>query len=323
VGLIVLYHRIVDLPSDPQLLGVAPQHFAEHLQVLRTRARPLPLAEMVDMLREKRLPRRAVAVTFDDGYADNLCNAKPLLEQYDVPATVFVTTGHVGHQREFWWDELDRLLLQPGLLPPTLELRLNGRTWRWELGEPATYTTTEYERHRDWHIERQEDPTTRQRLYRDLYQLLHSLAETERQQMLDRLFAWSGTAPAGRPTHRTLSRDEVVRLAEGDLVEVGAHTVTHAVLAALPISAQQEQIRQSRVHLEDMLNRPVISFAYPHGSYTQETLAVVRDAGFTCACSSDTTVVRRGADHFRLPRVVARDWDGETFARWLEGWFAE
>jgi peptidoglycan/xylan/chitin deacetylase (PgdA/CDA1 family) len=81
-----------------------------------------------------------VVITFDDGYADNLHNAKPLLERYDIPATVFVTTGHIGHEREFWGDELDRLLLQPSTLPELLGLSINGSPYQWELGEVAHYT---------------------------------------------------------------------------------------------------------------------------------------------------------------------------------------
>ena len=63
------------------------------------------------------VPSAGVVVTFDDGYADNFHNAKPLLERYEIPATVFVTTGYLQDQREFWWDELERILLQPGTLP--------------------------------------------------------------------------------------------------------------------------------------------------------------------------------------------------------------
>ena len=66
---------------------------------------PMQLAELVAGVGSDNLPRRAVAVTFDDGYADNLYNAKPILTALDVPATVFVTTGNLGKQ--FWWDELD------------------------------------------------------------------------------------------------------------------------------------------------------------------------------------------------------------------------
>ncbi|MDE3052180.1 MAG: polysaccharide deacetylase family protein, partial [Nitrospirota bacterium] len=83
------------MPSDPQLLCVTPEHFKEHVEILRNNACPMALGEMVRALRDNTLPRRAVAVTFDDGYADNLLNGKPSLERYEVPATVYVISGFV------------------------------------------------------------------------------------------------------------------------------------------------------------------------------------------------------------------------------------
>jgi peptidoglycan/xylan/chitin deacetylase (PgdA/CDA1 family) len=126
-ALILLYHRVSALPSDPQLLCVTPAHFAEHLEILRTQAQPISLQQLVQASRDGGLPERAVALIFDEGYFDNLENARPLSERYDIPATLFVTTGHLGHAREFRWDELDRLVLQPGVLPPTLRLHVQGR----------------------------------------------------------------------------------------------------------------------------------------------------------------------------------------------------
>jgi peptidoglycan/xylan/chitin deacetylase (PgdA/CDA1 family) len=319
-ALILMYHRVTELPNDPYLLAVTPKHFAEQLEVIRRYGFPMPLRQMVEALQDGKVLKRGIAVTFDDGYADNLYSAKPLLERYDIPATVFVTTGHVGHPCEFWWDELDRVLLQPGKLPPRLELSLDGRAWQWELGEAATYTTADYQRDRNWHIEQQDDPTPRHHLHRSLYQLLHSLTETDRQQLLRELRTWAGVEPIGRPTHRTLSHHELVHLGEGGLIEVGAHTVTHPMLSALSVVDQRDEIRRSRAHLEGILNRPVTSFAYPHGSYTKETLAVVREAGFACASSSEPDAVWTNADCFQLPRIVVRDWDREAFTRWLRRW---
>ena len=179
-ALVLLYHRVADLPSDPQLLCVTTQHFAEHLEVLRKRGHPMGLQQLVQALRARNLPHRAVAITFDDGYADNLRNAKRLLEGHDIPATVFVTTGYVGHEREFWWDELDRLLLQPGTLPDRLRLSIDGSTWHWELGLAAHYSKDDYERHRSWNVLGKEDPTPRQRLYRSLHRLLYALPDGKR-----------------------------------------------------------------------------------------------------------------------------------------------
>src|SRR5262245_19306871 len=110
-ALILLYHRIAEPAADPFDLCVTPQHFAEHLEQLRRHHRIISLTELSQRLASGATLRHTVVLTFDDGYADNLHHAKPLLERYDAPATVFVTSGYVGQDREFWWDELERLLL--------------------------------------------------------------------------------------------------------------------------------------------------------------------------------------------------------------------
>ena len=138
-SIILLYHRVAVVPSDPQLLCVTPKHFAEHLDVLQKCMNPMPLRQLVPAVRNRKIPHRRVIVTFDDGYADNMYIAKPLLERYEIPATVFVASGYLGQTREFWWDELERLLLQAGTLPETLRLNLNGRVHEWSLGEASHY----------------------------------------------------------------------------------------------------------------------------------------------------------------------------------------
>ena len=171
--IILLYHRVAELSSDPQLLSVTPQHFAEHLEILRKYYRPIPLRET-----DKQL-RRSVMVTFDDGYADNLWNAKPLLERYDVPATVFVTTGYVGRDQEFWWDELETFLLERKTLPETLQLNINGGIRQWELGTSADYDEDAYNHYRSWNVSEKNDPSPRQFVYRSLHQLLRPMPERE------------------------------------------------------------------------------------------------------------------------------------------------
>jgi peptidoglycan/xylan/chitin deacetylase (PgdA/CDA1 family) len=323
-ALILAYHRVNESPSDPQLLSVAPQRFAEHLECLRKAYRPTRLRQLVRALRDGTIPHGAVVLTFDDGYADNLHHARPLLERYDVPATVFVTTGCVGHDRELWWDELDRLLLQPGTLPERLRLSVSGSSFEWELGEDAYYGEEAFRAHCRWNVLETGDPTSRQRVYRSLHQLLRPMPGAQRQQVLEELRVWVGAESGSRSSHQILTADDVGDLEKGNLVEVGAHTVDHPVLSSLPPDAQRAEIRQSKTRLEEILGHPVASFAYPYGGradYTAETAALVREAGFACACANFPELVRRSADRFQLPRVLVRDWDGDAFATRLAGWF--
>ncbi|MDX1578555.1 MAG: polysaccharide deacetylase family protein, partial [Gemmatimonadota bacterium] len=164
-ALILAYHRVADLPADPNGLAVHPERFAGHLELLRRNYRPLPLRTLIRDLAENRLPERAVVITFDDGYEDNLTQARPLLARHDVPATVFVVSGQVGAGREFWWDELEQIVLRAGELPRDLGLELDGGSFRFSFDGDARWTEADLERHRDWNLRSRHDPTARHRLF--------------------------------------------------------------------------------------------------------------------------------------------------------------
>jgi peptidoglycan/xylan/chitin deacetylase (PgdA/CDA1 family) len=107
-GLILLYHWIAQPQRDPQLLAVGPDRFEAHLAMLQRRTNIMRLSEMIDRIAAgKALPRRAVAITFDDGYMDNMRVAEPMLARAQIPATLFVATGYVETGRPYWWDAID------------------------------------------------------------------------------------------------------------------------------------------------------------------------------------------------------------------------
>jgi peptidoglycan/xylan/chitin deacetylase (PgdA/CDA1 family) len=320
----LLYHRVAELQTDPQLLAVTPERFAEHLETLSSHAYPIPLRQLAKALKDENVPDRGVVVTFDDGYADNLEYAKPLLENYGIPATIYVSTGAMCKGRPFWWDELEGLLLSPGKLPEILHLNVNGDIKTWELGEAAAYHEQDYRMNRGWSIIDRNDPSPRHSIYRSLCQQLRTLPSDEQYKILDDLSAWAGRPSFSCDDHLPLTPCEIKNLVQGGLIEIGAHTVTHPVLSMLPYAAQKTEIQQSKRQLENVIGYPVTCFAYPYGSkidYTKETVSIVREAGFTCACSNFPEVIWNGTDPFQLPRFIVRDWDGDTFNRKMRSWW--
>lgn len=321
-AVVLLYHRVTTLDSDPQLLAVTPEHFDQQMRVLRDMCRLMPLREMTDGLSAGHLPRQAAVITFDDGYADNLHEAKPILERHGLPATVFVASGAIGSHREFYWDELEAILLRPGSLPQTLGLQVGETSYRWHLGESATLSEETFARRRRWSVA---SPAIhpRQELYKALCALLRTLPIGPQRDAMQQVRWWAGRAPEARATHRAMDERELRSLVADGLIEVGAHTVDHACLASLARDEQREQVAQSRSRLEAIVGRPVTSFSYPYGtraSYDADTATMVREAGLSSACSNFEGVVRPGADLYQVPRFLVRDWPGEEFAARLRSW---
>ena len=328
-SLILLYHRVASATTDPWRLAVSPPHFAEHLEVLRNAFRPLTVGELVEALQGRRLPPRGVAVTFDDGYADNLLAGLPLLEQYEVPATVYLTAGYIGTTREFWWTEVERLFLEPGPLPERLEARKDGLFWSCDLGSSSAYSAAEAQNHREWVIQSTSDfsssafPTERHAAFQSLLAFLEPLEGQIRAAILAELYEAAGIERTTRDSHRMLTGEEAVRLASSAVVDIGAHTMTHARLSTLGLDEQRREIFDSKAHLQTMLDQPVTTFAYPFGQpadYDRRTVDLVRGAGFSCAGAVADVAVSRSSPPFELPRVGVADWTGEEFERRLERW---
>lgn len=319
-ALVLVYHSVAETRSDPWALHVSPARFAEQMETLRGSA--LPLAELVGAARSRTLRSGAVAVTFDDGYAGTLHGALPALERFDVPATVFVTTGAVGSTEEFWSDELERLLLHPGrfVRTPTLGDAAAERA----VAAASAYTAADAERHAGWRALVEPPPTPRHEAYLALWERMRTLPHRGRETILQEIRDALEDPPEPRRTHRALTLAELRELGRSPRVEIGAHTVTHPALAALPPAEQREEVEGSRRTLEDWLERPVTGFAYPYGrpcDLDEHSVEAVRRAGFAVACVNRPGVVDGGSDPLRVPRFHVGDWDGDRFARMLRWWW--
>jgi peptidoglycan/xylan/chitin deacetylase (PgdA/CDA1 family) len=294
---ILVYHRVCRLDQDPQQLAVDPARFAAQLDVLRSR---FDIARFEDDWSALRRP--AVVITFDDGYADNLHQALPLLERGGVPATFFITTGAIESQREFWWDELERHLLDAGPRPPRFEPSAADL----DVSSPTA------------------SPAERQALYQDLQPRMKRLAPERRDIWLAALRAWSGEGIAPRASHRPLTADELRRLAASPLTTLGAHGVTHTALSALSADRQREEVSVAKRQLEGWIARSVTVASFPFGGrddFDPSSVRVTREAGLVKNAANTPGCAHRWSDPYRLPRHLVRDWDGPEFARRLSGFF--
>lgn len=330
-AIILVYHRVTDAFSDPQLLCVSPKHFQEHLAVLAGEYHPLSLSDLLLCASRYRVPDHAVAITFDDGYADNILQARPLLAAADIPATIFVASGYTDGRQEFWWDELERLILLPDRLPDSLSVDIDGRRYSWELAAHSSLSdnqengSSRMDLIRTWNVTTGDVPSARHKAYLDLCSLLHPQSADRIAQVIDCLGRLVGDKGQVRPTHRQMTRLELHELKREGLIDIGAHTRRHLCLSAQPVDMQREEIAGSKRDLEKWLGMPVTSFSYPYGKpadYDRTAVSLVREAGFAFGLSNVQGWVTRWSDRYQFPRCLVRDWDGDEFSRRLRTFFS-
>jgi peptidoglycan/xylan/chitin deacetylase (PgdA/CDA1 family) len=320
-AVILLYHRVASPQADPFLLCVSPEHFGQQLDVIRNEYHPIGLEELAAACAEGHVPDRAVAVTFDDGYADNWQAAAPALARRGIRATVFVA-GDCLEGKPFFYDELERFLLWTPQLPRILHLTVEGREYQWDLESWSARPKKPGAEYWKWNIEQTADPTPRHRCYRELFSLLRGASAQSRRRVLSALRKAAGAGAA--PVRLWMTKAEMRAAAKNGTLAFGSHTRTHPALNSLSREDQLEEILTGKRMLEKAIGGPTRMFAYPYGSpwdVTEESVRLVREAGFLAACANTPAPVDAESDPFWLPRCIVRNWDGGEFARRMRDFF--
>jgi peptidoglycan/xylan/chitin deacetylase (PgdA/CDA1 family) len=322
-GVILLYHRIAAPALDPQLLCVTPDHFREHLDVLSRHFSPRSLPELSASVQNRQIPPWSVAITFDDGYADNWRTAAPILRAYDMRATVFVT-GQVLEGKEFYYDVLEDVLLHTRALPEVLRFSRKGEEKIWRLGKWATWPEEPDDSYWKWNLGIKTNPTPRHSAYREIFTWLRGADAKVREEVIRDLKEMAGPGVYQPSAPRGVRREDLQAAEASDVLEIGAHSITHPVFSKLPPEAQQEEMAESKSILERIVGHPVTSFSYPFGSSWDvgpEALRIAEKIGFERSCANVPGSVQRTSDVFWLPRFLVRDWSGEEFAEKIDQFF--
>lgn len=291
--LILIYHRVQPV-QDPMFPGEATAAtFDWQMSLLRRHCTPVALADGFALLRAGRLPDRAVAVTFDDGYADNAAVALPILQRHTVPATFFVSPGYLDGGL-MWNDAIIEAVRRSSC--DSLDLGVVGEQRVVGLGSQDT----------------------RGPIADLVIRSVKHLPPAERAARVSAIQDLAGVSP---PADLMMTSAQVRQLATAGM-EIGAHTMTHPILRTLADDEAREEIARSRHELERIIGRPVATFAYPNGrpgkDYTSRDRELVASLGFEFAVSTRPGVATRDSDRFQLPRFTP--WDpspGRWFTRLL------
>lgn len=275
---VLIFHRVLSEPDSLFPLAMHARQFDAVCSWLARWFNVLALDEAVKHLKAGTLPARAASITFDDGYADNLQVALPILQRHRLSATCFVATGFLDGGR-MWNDTVIEAVR--GCKRPMLDLSDLG------LGSLAVDTFDQKRRAVDSLINaaKYRPPNERDTLSEAIARIARVTLPSELMLTTPQIKAWRQTG-----------------------MLIGAHTVSHPILCMLGNAQATQEIAQSKHRLEYLLDEPVELFAYPNGKQGEDFSAYhveqVRRLGFEAAFSTHAGVSRMGSDVFQLPRFT-------------------
>jgi peptidoglycan/xylan/chitin deacetylase (PgdA/CDA1 family) len=293
-SVILLYHQIARRNPDVHCLAVPPDVFRAQIEYLTRCWHPMDLGDMAEAAVNGEVPEGGIALTFDDGYVDNLECAVPILAEFKVPATFFLTTERLDHPRTYWWDSLEAILLGSDRPAPAVTLRIDGK---------ARIFSTAH-----WH--------ERRAAHDILYPILKSSPPAVRDDLLRQLAMAARVTPSpvgGRP----LLAEEIKTVATMPSVSLGAHGVHHLSLPGLKGEQLHQEVFECRTALERTAGQSLSLFAYPFGDVSPETAEMVRAADYQFAVTSDPRPLGPREHPLRLPRLKPPTSAGDDFAAWL------
>ena len=281
-GVILMLHRVLaddnaaNLPHRNELC-VGPKAFEHLLGWLKKHFDCVPLMDILQP-GSLRSERPKVALTFDDGWRDNAVNAYPLLQKYQVPASIFLSTDFIGSRQRFWWESIGETLWNSH----GEKARAHLIDCLQQLGRPLPVLC--------------DDPDVQRRSLALLHflQNLKTLSAHDLNRLTDECPQES--LPQALDWHQVRS------LEASGLIRFGPHGASHAILTGLDDQTLDEELSRSRQALLNGCNRPLPVYCYPNGDNDERVRQHVADHDFPFALGTGTGIYRGANDPLALPR---------------------
>jgi peptidoglycan/xylan/chitin deacetylase (PgdA/CDA1 family) len=295
---ILTYHSVAkegDVLTDGTGLRHHPAEFERQTEYLVEHYNPISLRELVAELERGETPQRAVVITFDDGYADSIRHALPILRRRRIPMTVFPVTSIIGNTDLMWQHKLAWLKANGHAAIVGEALKAEGFPPRDE-AEPLTAFV--------------------RRCYRaDLPEILEAVLRTT-----------GRSGPRLAAALRPYLEPEEIAEADPEIVEFGNHTHTHPILSALSAERQEDEIRTARDTVLSLTGAAPVALAYPFGlkqHYNAVSIRIARETGHYAALDLRRRINAWPVDPFELSRKPAPSGSPIEFEKMIEDWPAD
>ncbi len=299
---ILAYHRVNDSGPDYLSLNTSVANFESQIRYLKRHFKIISLEEAVQLLRSnKPISEDLFVITFDDGYKDNYINAFPILKKYKTPATIFLTLQPLEDRIPLWFENIT------GIIEITSQEFLNLECFG--LGKYPLST-----------------PAMKKKTLNDIITYAKELPPQGMQKLVDFLSEELKVNP-----HSLKFNDQMLSWKEiGEMrsygISFGSHTISHSILTRLPLEKAKYEIEKSKELLEGKLSEKISFFAYPNGSkndFNGEIIQVLKDSGFSAACTLISGFNKGNTDLFALRRVCMTEGISVGFkGEFLEPYFA-
>ncbi|GEM_PF-3205783 len=291
--LIINYHNICDKNSI--LPGIHYRVLDKQCKFLSRFMNPLPLELALKLKAECKLPERAVAITFDDGYKSHLTLAMPILKKYALTATFFISSNHIN-EKLMWNDKLYLAIMRS----PLTEIKVD----EFELGSLSIKTRQE-----------------KQIAFNKLVQLFKYQTLQQRHQLLAKLCNKLSFEINSITDNLMLSESEIKELSDNGM-SIGSHTLDHPILALETRQNALEQLTEDKSRLEMITGNPIHLFAFPNGKpgydYNDETIKLIKDTGYKYAFTTRNIPYEpKDCNLYEIPRMSAPFKSGLGFIRFL------
>ncbi len=286
---ILLYHRILP-EDDPFAIGVVTvENFREQIKNLNSYFRIVTLDDLISELEIGKLQPNTICITFDDGYYDNYQYAFPILKEFRIPATIFLTTDLIGSQKMLWHDKVLQIIKNTEI--DNFRLKINGRN---------TFNLTNINKKKE--------------VANELLEWMKKLLPEEREQRIQELKKTCQIED--NETKRLMLNWNEVKEMHNAGISFGAHTKNHPILSLLSWDQMKEEIESSKYAIEKILGDKVQTFAYPNGKqndFDERCKKIVKRAGYKCAVTSYGSVNNTEDDLYELSRFSPWDVNPECF----------